>query len=245
MASDRTPSARAEVFAPLRVEGAVERIVRRLGEAMGSGLLMPGERLPTEQRLAEQLGVAPMTLRQALAVLRDTGFVETRRGHGGGSFVAADVMERLAAGPARGLEEWRELVDWRRAISGEAAALAAERSDAGLRAAVVEAATGAAEAAGAEFAAYRLADSKFHLAIAEASGSRRLVQGETAIQSELAEVLSRTPGSRSSDALHSSNTGHEPIVAGIAAGDPDAARAATIAHVEATYDWVVGLGIEP
>jgi len=38
-----------------------------------------------------------------------------------------------------------------------------------------------------------------------------------------------------------SQAGHEPIVAAIAAGDPDAARAATIRHVEATHDWVRGL----
>ena len=74
------PSARDTVFAPLQVEGAVERIVRRLGEAIGSGLLQPGERLPSELELAASLDVAPMTLRQALAILRDAGYVETRRG---------------------------------------------------------------------------------------------------------------------------------------------------------------------
>ena len=40
-------TARHSVFAPLQVEGAVEAIVRRIGEAIGSGVLEPGERLPS------------------------------------------------------------------------------------------------------------------------------------------------------------------------------------------------------
>ena len=44
---------------PLQAEGAVEQIVRRLGEAIGAGVLAPGERLPSEVELAAQLGVAP------------------------------------------------------------------------------------------------------------------------------------------------------------------------------------------
>ena len=68
-------------------EGAVEQIVRRVGEAIGAGILEPGAQLPPEAELAARLEVAPMTLRQALAVLRSAGFIETRRGRGGGSFV--------------------------------------------------------------------------------------------------------------------------------------------------------------
>ena len=157
MSQPATPSARDGVFAPLHVEGAVERIVRRLGEAIGSGLLRPGDRLPPEHQLADLLAVAPMTLRQALAILRDAGFVETRRGHNAGSIVASDALARLAAaGRAPSPDELRDLVDWRRAVSGEAAALAAERADAGQRAAIVAAAAGAAAATADDFTAYRL-----------------------------------------------------------------------------------------
>jgi GntR family transcriptional regulator, transcriptional repressor for pyruvate dehydrogenase complex len=111
--------ARQAVFAPLQVEGAVERIVRRIGEAIGSGVLAPGERLPPEAELAAMLEVAPMTLRQALAVLREAGVLATRRGRGGGSFVAEVAVRSLATGgrvPAAA--ELRELTDWRRARCG-------------------------------------------------------------------------------------------------------------------------------
>jgi GntR family transcriptional regulator, transcriptional repressor for pyruvate dehydrogenase complex len=232
-------TARDVALAPLQAEGAVEQIVRRLGEAIGAGVLAPGERLPSEVELAAQLGVAPMTLRQALQILRAAGFVETRRGRTGGSFVRDDPPAALVLDsepPTRGA--LRELTDWRRAISGEAAALAAERADQSARHLVADAAAAAERAVG-EFGAFRLADARFHIAVAEASGSRRLVAAETQIQVETAEMLRVVPGPRLARAV--SQASHDPIVAAIAASDADAARSAMQRHVEGTYDWIVGL----
>ena len=234
-----TIRARDVVFSPLATEGAVEQIVRRLGEAIGSGVLAAGERLPAEPELAGQLGVAPMTLRSALAILREAGVVETRRGRGGGRFGRTDppaVLEEGAEPPTRA--QLRELTDWRRAISGEAAALAAERAtDRSL--AELREADAATVASVAEVAAFRLSDARFHLAVAEASGSRRLVGAEAALQTEVGDVLRFVPGPRLARAA--SQAGHGPIVEAIARGDAPAARAATERHVEGTFDWFVGL----
>ena len=232
-------TARDVALAPLQAEGAVEQIVRRLGEAIGAGVLAPGERLPTELELAAQLGVAPMTLRQALQILRDAGFVETRRGRTGGSFVRDDPPAALVLdGEPPTRSALRELTDWRRAISGEAAALAADRASAADRRAVDEAAAAAEQAVG-EFAAFRLADARFHIPIAEAARSRRLIAAETQIQVEIAEMLRIVPGPRLARAV--SQAGHEPIVAAMLAGEASAARTAMERHVEGTYDWIVGL----
>lgn len=236
------PSARDTVFAPLQVEGAVERIVRRLGEAIGSGVLQPGERLPPEVALAERLDVAPMTLRQALAILRDAGYVETRRGRGAGTFVVADITKPL--GNARRVPthaELRDLVDWRRAMAGESAYLAAARADADARVRIADAAALAESSALGSFADYRLADSGFHLTVAETTGSPRLVAAETAIQAEFGEILGSLPGSGSTEAVRASTLGHTPILVAILAGDAVGARDAMVMHVEATYDWIVGL----
>jgi DNA-binding FadR family transcriptional regulator len=234
-----TPTARDLALAPLQAEGAVEQIVRRLGEAIGAGVLAPGERLPSEVELAAQLGVAPMTLRQALQILREAGFVDTRRGRTGGSFVRDDPPAALvlsARPPTR--TAVRELTDWRRAISGEAAALAAQRAEPGARRAVAAAAAAAERAVG-DFAGFRLADARFHVTVAEASGSHRLVAAETQIQVEIAEMLRVVPGPRLARAA--SQASHDPIVAAIGHGDAEAAHTAMARHVEATYDWIVGL----
>jgi DNA-binding FadR family transcriptional regulator len=237
--------ARDVVLAPVSAEGTVEKIVRRLGEAIGSGLIAPGERLPPEAELAAQLSVATMTLRQALAILRDAGFVETRRGRGGGTFVRDDPWAALTPTmdepPARQL---RELTDWRRAVSGEAAALAAVRAPAAEIAAIDDLAR-TAETLVPDAGAFRRADAHFHVAVAEAARSRRLIEAEAQIQADLAHVLRLAPGS--AEVRQISQAGHGPVVAAIARHDPDGARAAMLAHVEATHDWVVGLrlGVSP
>src|SRR4051812_119926 len=227
--------ARDLLLAPIEPAGAVEQVVRRLGEAIGAGVLAPGERLPGQIELAETLGVARMTLRQALAVLEDAGLLEVRRGRTGGAFVAASPPPPALDPPTA--SQLRALTDWRRAVSGEAAALAALRRTAGELDALREAA--AVEAATADAPVYRRADARFHVLIAELARSRRLVAAEVNLQVELAEVLTITPGP--ARARRVSQAGHDPIIIAIAAADPDTARTATIRHVEATHDWVRGL----
>ena len=58
--------------------------------------LVPGERLPTVRRLAEDLGVAPGTVARAYRELETAGFIETRGRNG--TFVAApgDAAPRQA-----------------------------------------------------------------------------------------------------------------------------------------------------
>ncbi len=55
------------------------------------GVLQPGERLPSEAEMAQSFGVAPATARESLLALRARGLIVTRRGRGGGSFVAPDA----------------------------------------------------------------------------------------------------------------------------------------------------------
>ncbi|MFL6607198.1 MAG: winged helix-turn-helix domain-containing protein, partial [Pseudomonas sp.] len=70
-------------------EGKTESVTRRLIEMIDLGLLVEGEQLPSENSLSTQLGVATVTLRDALAALRERGVIETRRGRNGGSFICA------------------------------------------------------------------------------------------------------------------------------------------------------------
>src|SRR2546423_9746233 len=82
---DGLDMARDVVFSPVADGAVVEQTVRRLGEAIGLGLIEVGERLPPEAELATRLAIAPMTLREALRILREAGYLETRRGRGRGT----------------------------------------------------------------------------------------------------------------------------------------------------------------
>jgi GntR family transcriptional regulator, transcriptional repressor for pyruvate dehydrogenase complex len=230
------PLAIEVALGPARPEGAVEQIVRRIGEAIGAGILEPAAQLPPEAELAARLEVAPMTLRQALAVLRSAGFIETRRGRGGGSFVREVRLPTPAVGFTAGA--LRDLTDWRSAISGAAAELAAERAPASERD-TLWIAVAAVETVVGDAPAYRRADARLHVAIAEAAGSRRLVAAETKLQAELGEVLALVPGPELARAM--SQVGHRPIIEAIVSGLPGDARAAAERHAEATHDWIVGL----
>src|SRR5215467_2027438 len=130
--ADSLALAREVVFSPVADGAVVEQTVRRLGEAIGLGLIEVGERLPPEAELSTRLAIAPMTLREALRILREAGYLETRRGRGGGTFVRRSLPQQPTREARRNLasltvEELSDLMDFRVAVSGAAVALAAER----------------------------------------------------------------------------------------------------------------------
>ena len=118
-------------FGPLRTEDAPSAVVRRLRTAIGLGFLADGDKLPKEADLAKQLGVTAFALREALGVLRADGLIVTRAGKKGGSFVRCPVeSESLAVEDLTRVSaaELRDLGDWRRMLTSQAASLAAQRA---------------------------------------------------------------------------------------------------------------------
>ena len=234
--------ARQVVFSPVADGAVVEQTVRRLGEAIGLGLIEVGERLPPEAELASRLAIAPMTLREALRILREAGYLETRRGRGGGTFVRRSLPQQPAREARRHLahltvEELSDLMDYRVAVSGAAVELAAERrSDADL---VALEALVARMAELDVFAPYRRLDHRFHITIASAARSPRLVAAETAIQVDLAKLLRLIP--ESAEMLHVSNEQHRALLAALRARDATRARKVMETHVRGTGDFLVGL----
>lgn len=244
--ADLAAAARDAVFAPIGGGSLVEQTVRRLGEAIGMGLLREGERLPAESELAARLEIAPMTLRQALAILRDSGYLETVRGRGGGTFVKSSRPVPLPADrPVLGADELRDLTEYRVAVSGYAAALAARRATNGE----VEQLDGLVrEMRDADaFTRYRQLDSQFHLGIASASRSRRLLEAESAIQRDLLAALTLAGDEPVGLSLEPSNASHTRLVAALSVRDAVAARDEMVAHVRGTADVLVGLrlGVMP
>lgn len=228
------------VYTPVRQGSAVAETVARLGRAIGMGLLRPGDRMPSGGPLAGALGISPVTLRSALAILRSAGLVETRRGRGGGTFVSADGVAAglLEVGPLPSEDDLRDLVDFRRVVEGGAAWLAAERATpeqvAYLGALVEE------MAEIRSFDPWSERDALFHLILADASGSRRLVEQVAAGRAEVYRLASL--GSVPRPVLELADREHGEVLRAVAARRPARARDAMIRHVASTGALWLGLG---
>src|ERR1700726_2502277 len=79
------------LLVPVPMRTAGERIAERLVTAIALGEFGPDQRLPTERELASMLEVSRTTVREALQRLAASGYVKTRRGRGGGTFVQAGL----------------------------------------------------------------------------------------------------------------------------------------------------------
>ncbi len=218
------------LFRPVRAGNAFEETVERLLQAIRLGVVGAGERLPSERELAERLGVSRVTLREAIRALSDAGYVESRRGRYGGTF----VNDTLPGPPAPdgkidavGLEDALCL---RYVLETGAAEMAAARS---LSPADRRHLTGTlAEAAGADLDDYRRKDSRLHLAIAEVTASGSLTTAMADARTRVNQLLDRIPLLPPN--LEHSNAQHEAIVDAILAGDAPAARQAMAEHIEGT-----------
>ncbi|MBW1720958.1 MAG: FadR family transcriptional regulator [Deltaproteobacteria bacterium] len=85
------------LFSPYTPTRAFEEVAEQIREVILAGKLSPGDRLPSERSLAEQFQVGRLTIREALRTLEITGFVEIRKGSGGGAFVASGNLEAVAS----------------------------------------------------------------------------------------------------------------------------------------------------
>lgn len=97
---DRTPAQQAAARAPLKfqpvhVRRAFEEICERIREQLALGVLKPGDKLPRERDLAEQLGVSRHVLREALRSLEMAGLLRLQKGVKGGAFIQQGDMGRM------------------------------------------------------------------------------------------------------------------------------------------------------
>src|SRR3954451_4213288 len=76
--------------------GASEQIARQIRQYLEERHLQPGDRLGTEQELADEFGVSRPTLREALRLLAASQLIRVGRGRAGGIFVARTPNEGMA-----------------------------------------------------------------------------------------------------------------------------------------------------
>jgi GntR family transcriptional regulator, transcriptional repressor for pyruvate dehydrogenase complex len=241
----------ASLISPLAAAGRAEEVVQRVSHAIQLGLFVDGEQLPPETEFAAQLGVSAMTLREALATLRQQGLVETRRGRAGGTFVRHPVAppvgvlrERLRGMTTGTL---RDLVDEQLAVSGAAAKLAAARADGPD---VRRLHTLARQLSGATSLGPQIrADSRFHIEVARTSQSERLTRLEVELQTQLGELLWLPPAAATMAVAGAAEpldpvaaaAEHAAIADAIAAEHGNQARELAERHVEANLRRLTAL----
>lgn len=207
-----------------------EQIARTLSQAIGNGEYQIGQRLPSERDLAQTFGVSRPTVREAIIALELDGLVEVRLGSG------VYVMNRYPPDGSEGAKDIGpfELLEARRAIEGEACALAAVRIDD----AQLEQLAGLIEEMRddnrhQEILKSEEADRRFHELIASSTQNSGII---AAVQM-LWDARARSPQSHSMDdksrarGLKPPIDEHATILRALERRDPDAARAAMREHI--------------
>ena len=217
----------------LVTERLSDRLAALLASQIEAGALRPGDRLPTEARLALAHGVSRTVVREAVHQLRSRALVVARQGSG--VFVAAPPENQPLAFDPSVLESTDavvHVVEVRRALEGEIAALAAERATRAQIAAIQRAlkAIDTASAAGRDGVAEDLA---FHRCIGEATGNPQFSLVLGFLEQYLREGMRITRGNeaRHGAFMDAVRIEHRAIVDAIAARDPAAARRRAREHM--------------
>ena len=214
-----------------------QQIARTIAASIEDGRYAPGDRLPSERELADDLGVSRPTIRDAMIALEFQGMVEARQGSGvyvkAAPQIAEDAVERDVSA--------LELAEARRLFEGEACALAA--------AIITDEQVARLDSLAAEMARAAVPDEvekhevEFHLTIARATGN-------AAITATLEDLWSlRQPSSGCAAALRRARANsrgdfvgeHRKIAGALRTRDPKAARQAMHAHLAQVIDDLLGL----
>lgn len=208
-----------------------EQVYRQLLDKIRFGTFAWGDRLPSENELAEEYGVSRPVVRAALAKLRDSGLIVSRRG--AGSFVnSGNVSEQNGYSPLKSIEDIACFFRFRKTIEIEAAELAARNAGAvgveRLRGIVVDAKGRLDQGE----AAVEL-DIKFHATVAELSGSRFLIETIEMLQPQWRFVgnFVRSLGMFRQRTGEHMTTEHLQLVEAIATGDGPTARNVMTMHI--------------
>ncbi len=210
-----------------------DQLAERLAGLVSRGELKPGDRLPTEAQLCVAHGVSRSVVREAVHRLKSRALLVSRQGSG--VFVAEQAAQQpLAFDPAvlESVHAVVHVVEVRRVLEGDIAALAAERATraqvAALRRALAD-----IDAASAEGRDGVVEDLRFHRLIGQATGNPQFGSLIGFLEQYLHEAMRITRGNeaRRQDFMDAVRQEHKAIVDAIAARDPRAARRAATTHL--------------
>ena len=216
-----------------RPGGLVGEIVASLNERVQQSQWPAGHKLPSESEIMAEFEVSRTVVREAVSRLKSLGLVDSRQGSG------VFVRQQLPFAPlqfearqAASQEAVIQMVEVRRALEAEAAALAAERRSASDLLAIeqsVQALEQAVQSGGDGVAE----DVHFHRAIAEATHNPFLIQTLGYLSQFLhgATQVTRANEARRGDFTAAVRSEHQAILQAVRAGDSSQARQVAAAHM--------------
>jgi GntR family transcriptional regulator, transcriptional repressor for pyruvate dehydrogenase complex len=220
------------VYKVVRTSRLYEQIVQQIEESVLNGTLKPGDQLPAERELAQQLGVSRTAVREAVKALREKGLVEAYSGRGtfitdGTSHAARqsfDLMVKIGQ-----QESSANLAELRLILEPGIAVLAAQRIEEEYLSAMRDA-VAVMDRSLHDPAAYIEADLDFHLALAEAAANALILSLIDSIVGLLREQrikIFNVEGGPQRGQIH-----HKRILEAMEQHDPEMARLAMRAHLE-------------
>jgi GntR family transcriptional repressor for pyruvate dehydrogenase complex len=233
MSQAATPGRDKLALEPVRPLALKERVIQQLTRLIEGGILEPGDQLPSERELSEELQVSRGTVREAVQFLGALGLVEVR--HGSGTFV------RLGTDPSKLRDEWRDwtirhaerihdLLELRKGLEPFAAELAAQRAGEEQVAAMEHALKQMEPAVDSpDVTGLIRADLAFHHALCAAAGNAALSEFADALGEQLVRergVIWNLPGRPARSLVE-----HRAIYEAVRAGDPARARQAAYEHL--------------
>lgn len=233
---------------PVKKARAHELVIEAIEDQILSGALQVGDALPPERELATSLEVSRAGVREAVRVLEAQGVLRSQPGAGAaaGTFVAAlprDALTRfLRLHVALSNFSIQDVTDARVVLERASAAATARHLDDEGRAAIVDA-LDRMEQAHTSRDTFNDADTQFHLAIADASGSALSAALTAAIRSAMKVPILRAAERTEEwgDEAERLRLEHHAIFAAIDAGDADRAADLVEDHIRRAASVLFGL----
>lgn len=230
-----------KAFNSVHAAAAYEVVADTIRNAIALRRFLPGEKLPAERELANQMTVSRTTIREAVRVLEGEGLVKVKRGATGGLVVLRPMLlEAEDAGLylKNQLTMLDDILDFRKANESVAAKLAAERRSPEQLARLERLFETMSELRGQEdkradtslISQFLATDSEFHLTIADAGRNKLIAQAINDARAAMFLPVGRV-FVRLEDESHAH---HEEIYSAIKDGDGDRAASAMGLHIEAT-----------
>ncbi len=210
-----------------------DQVANAISAEIQASRLVEGDRLPTEAVLVKQFAVSRTVVREAVSRLKSLGLVETRQGSGAFVKAAGFSPLRFDAHLAASRQAVIQMVEVRRALEAEVAALAAQRASPSDITCIRHAATAldlAVDAGGDGVDE----DVALHRAIADAAQNQFLISTLDYLRQFLhgATRVTRANEARRADFARQVQLEHKAIIAAIARGDAAKARKAATRHMD-------------